>query len=99
MLGSGSRVDGHLIHRGVDEQGRGAACTVARDLRLAAIGIQQTNGVVADENPAVGADAGVAIADGAGCGGKIELAGKLVHLGQQEIVSGAVRFYKRDWHG
>ena len=82
---------------GEKERG-GAAGAVAGHLGTAAIGIKDFEGCVVagfDNDPAIGSDAGVAVADGAGESG--EAVGRdVLAPGEEEIVLGAVGFGEGD---
>ena len=90
---------------GFHQQSGRASCSISGNLTSAAVRIPQLNRRrltligVGDQNPAVGAGAGMAIADRASQRGRIaHLHGQLVTPGEQEIVARSVRFRKRDLH-
>ena len=79
--------------------GRNTARAVARDLRLGAIGIQQSYaevGVRGGQHPldAIGADAVVTIANATGEG--VNVAGRMGKIDDQEIVAAGGRFNERN---
>src|SRR6185369_14324878 len=86
----------------LDQQRSRAAGAVARDLSLAAVGIEQVNGSVAlaaalfHEHPAVRAHAGAAFANGARDFGRGS--GDRLLPGEEEVIMCAVRFSERDFH-
>lgn len=92
-------------HSGIDEKGGGTPGAVAGDLGFASVGIEKANRRVVsgagfagpDQNPSVGAGAGVAVADGARGFGQA-IARTLVGPGQKKVVLGAVRLRERDSH-
>ena len=90
-----------------NEEGGGAARAVARHLGDAAVGVVELDGAFGigvaggiDEHPAIGADAGVAVADGAREGGVVTGGGvrRVMTPGEEKIVFGAVGFGERDLH-
>ena len=107
FLRAGSGADADRVagdFAGVIEQRGGAAGAVAGKLGLAAVGVEEADGGIGGvargipclyEHPAVGADAGVALADGSGDFGEAVRRGFL-GPGEQEIVARAVGFGERD---
>src|SRR6202140_938601 len=86
----------------LDQERGGAAGAVARDLGRAAIGIVKLDGAIGfsigwriDHDPAIGANAGVAVANGAAQSGVAVLRSVLAP-GQEKIVLGAVGL--REWN-
>jgi len=86
---------------GLHQQCRGAARPVPGNLALAAVRVPKINngmgiwGRVSDQNPAVGARAGVAVADRASQRGRVaRVLGQLSTPGEQEVVTRSVRFCK-----
>ena len=77
--------------------GRNAARAIARNLRLGAIGVQQTNaqiGILGGQDPlhSVGADAIVPIADAAG--ELVNVAGRVGEIDDQKIVAAGRGFHE-----
>src|ERR1022692_3945400 len=99
VLWSGASRDGDLAQGapGIHQQRRGAAGSVTRNLSFAAVRIKQANGRVANQNPAIRADAGVAITDRT-CQCRQVSSRYSIGPAQQKVVSRAVRFDERDGH-
>lgn len=89
----------------VDEECGGTSRTVARDLSHASVGVEQadfTVGIVnrsGDMQPPVGANSGMAVADGARQIGGRNSRRHIGSGGQQKIILRAVGFEKWNRHG
>ena len=101
--GSGRDVDGGCGVAVLDEKGGGATGAVAGDFHFAAIGIEEADAAVrtvlsgSNEQPAVGTDAAVTIANGFGDSGEV-LGRSFRFPGEEEVVFGTVGFGERDAH-
>lgn len=107
VLYTGTRGDADIVSgfTRFNQQGGSAPCSITGNLTSAPVRIPQLNGSrgavirLSDQNPAVGAHAGVAMADRAGqCGRIARLHGHLLPPGEQKVVARSVRFRKRDLH-
>jgi hypothetical protein len=89
----------------LNQQGGGTPGSISRNLTPAAVRIPKLDGCraavvgIVDQNPAIGARAGVTIADRTSDSrGIASLHGEVFAPGKQEIVARSVRFCKRDLH-
>ena len=101
--GTGGDIDlagGELIF---DQEGGGTARAVAGDFHFAAIGIEQADAAVgtiftgSNQEPAVGTNPAVAIANGFGDNGEV-LGRSFRFPGKEEVVFGTVGFGEGDAH-